>query len=71
MRHESVLYLYGVAGMQSSPLSKGDSSSLNLKFACLSARYVPVEDASTDGPGFAATPWVAARGPKTGAAVCV
>ena len=26
---------------------------------------------STDGPGFAATPGVAARGPKTGAAVCV
>ena len=30
-----------------------------------------VEDTSTDGPEFAATPGVAARGPKTGAAVCV
>ena len=29
-----------------------------------------VKDTSTDGPEFAATPGVAARGPKTGAAVC-
>ena len=31
----------------------------------------PIEDTSTDRPEFAAPPGVAARGPKTGAAVCV
>ena len=36
------------------------------------AATLAVEDTSTDGPGFAATaPRVTARGPKTGAAVCV
>jgi hypothetical protein len=35
------------------------------------AAHLAVEDTSTDGPEFAATPGVAARGPKTGAAVCV
>ena len=35
------------------------------------AAQLAVKDTSTDGPGFAATPGVTARGPKTGAAVCV
>ena len=35
------------------------------------AAQLAVEDTSTDRPGFAATPGVAARGPKTGAAECV
>ena len=35
------------------------------------AAQLAVEDMSTDGPAFAATPGVTARGPKTGAAVCV
>ena len=34
------------------------------------AATLAVKDTSTDGPEFAATPGVAARGPKTGAAVC-
>ena len=44
----------------------------NLEFATGSSiSYRPVEDTSTYGPEFAATPGVAARGPKTGAAECV
>ena len=36
------------------------------------AAQLAVKDTSTDGPVFAATPkGVTARGPKTGAAVCV
>ena len=35
------------------------------------AAQFAVEDTSIDGPEFAATPGVTARGPKTGAAVCV
>ena len=35
------------------------------------AAQFAVEDTSIGGPEFAATPGVAARGPKTGAAVCV
>ena len=34
------------------------------------AAQLAVEDTLTDGPEFAATPGVAARGPKTGAAAC-
>ena len=39
--------------------------------SCIARSRRHVEATLPDGPGFAATPGVAARGPKTGAAVCV
>ena len=54
---------HGVLAMMKAPLRPGTRP--------VGAAQLAVEDTSTDGPVFAATPGVTARGPKTGAAVCV
>ena len=50
---------HGVLAMMKAPLRPGTRP--------VDAAQLAVEDTSTDGPEFAATPGVAARGPKTGA----
>ena len=54
---------HAVLAMMKAPLRPGTRP--------VGAAQLAVEDTSTDGPVFAATPGVTARGPKTGAAVCV